>query len=113
MGGQTSRYALAYLEKQGIPHNTRLWISIDSPHLGANIPLGDQALLLASRKGKVLKQQIFYDIQLNSAAARQQIIDLHKPLQISLPILKYTRFINRKIRRNLFKRKNYFTRFFK
>ena len=88
MGGQTSRYALAYLEKQGIPHNTRLWISIDSPHLGANIPLGDQALLfLASRKGKSAKATDFYDIQLNSAAAKQQIIDLHKPLQISLPIL--------------------------
>jgi hypothetical protein len=40
MGGQISRFALAYMEGHNIPHNTRLWVSVDSPHLGANIPLG-------------------------------------------------------------------------
>ncbi len=50
MGGQVSRYALAYMEKEfaatGLPewnHNTRLWVSVDSPHQGANIPMGGQA----------------------------------------------------------------------
>lgn len=39
MGGLISRYALAYMEKNNIPHNVKLWASFDSPHLGANIPI--------------------------------------------------------------------------
>lgn len=49
MGGLISRYALAYMEKKhnetGLEkwnHNTRLWVSFDSPHQGANIPMGVQ-----------------------------------------------------------------------
>jgi hypothetical protein len=42
MGGLCSRYALAYLESQGIGHRVRTWISFDSPHGGADIPLGVQ-----------------------------------------------------------------------
>ncbi|MCF6307573.1 MAG: hypothetical protein L3J09_06435 [Flavobacteriaceae bacterium] len=49
MGGQITRYALAYMEKQeqvtgnnSWYHNTRLWVSMDSPHQGANIPLAIQ-----------------------------------------------------------------------
>lgn len=42
MGGQVARYALAYMEKNNLAHNTRLFISLDSPHNGANIPLGLQ-----------------------------------------------------------------------
>lgn len=42
MGGLITRYALAYLEKQGINHNTKVWVSMDSPHQGANIPLAIQ-----------------------------------------------------------------------
>jgi hypothetical protein len=49
MGGQITRYALAYMEKKqqetGNPiwnHNTRLWLSMDSPHQGASIPLAVQ-----------------------------------------------------------------------
>jgi hypothetical protein len=51
MGGQISRYALAYMEQQHYlnssyaEHNCRLWGSFDSPHLGANIPVGLQATL--------------------------------------------------------------------
>ncbi len=45
MGGLISRYALAYMEKNNLAHNTKLWISFDSPHSGANIPIGDQAFL--------------------------------------------------------------------
>ncbi|KFC18821.1 T9SS type A sorting domain-containing protein [Chryseobacterium sp. FH1] len=79
MGGQTSRYALSYLEKQGIDHNTRLWISVDSPHLGANIPLGDQALInLLATTGKSVEAADFYDKQLGSPAARQQLIEFHR-----------------------------------
>ncbi len=49
MGGLISRYALAYMEQQyaatGLEkwnHNTRLWVSFDSPHQGANIPIAVQ-----------------------------------------------------------------------
>ena len=42
MGGQVTRYALSWMEAQGISHCCRLWISLDSPHKGANIPLGIQ-----------------------------------------------------------------------
>ncbi len=42
MGGLVSRYALAYMEKNNLDHNTKLWVSFDSPHLGANIPIGAQ-----------------------------------------------------------------------
>ncbi|WP_299291991.1 T9SS type A sorting domain-containing protein [uncultured Mucilaginibacter sp.] len=42
MGGLISRYALTYMEHNNMSHNTRLWVSFDSPHLGANIPIGDQ-----------------------------------------------------------------------
>ena len=79
MGGQTSRYALAHLEKLGIDHNTSLWISIDSPHLGANIPLGDQALVnLLKTVANNVSAADFYDNQLGSPAARQQIIEFHR-----------------------------------
>lgn len=53
MGGQISRYALAYMEKENMPHNTYLWISVDSPHLGANIPMGDQALLYLMKEADI------------------------------------------------------------
>lgn len=81
MGGQISRYALAYMESKlqdtgnaSWDHNTRLWISIDSPHLGANIPIGLQAavhqLAIVSPAA-----QDFRDDQLASPAARQQLIE--------------------------------------
>ncbi len=42
MGGMVTRYALTYMENQGIDHNTDLYISFEAPHQGANIPLGLQ-----------------------------------------------------------------------
>ncbi len=53
MGGLIGRYALLHMESSsysskrclpGSMHNTRLFITIDSPHDGANIPLGIQQL---------------------------------------------------------------------
>ena len=38
MGGLITRYALTYMENQGIPHETALYFSFDSPHLGASVP---------------------------------------------------------------------------
>jgi hypothetical protein len=38
MGGLITRYALAYMETNQMPHNTSLYFSFDTPHLGATIP---------------------------------------------------------------------------
>ena len=76
MGGQISRYALAYMEKNNIPHNTRLWISVDSPHLGANISMGAQSLVNTIYDEENSVGAIdFVENSLGSAAAKQQLID--------------------------------------
>ncbi len=85
MGGQISRYALAYMEKKYAEtgdmqwsHRTRLWVSIDSPHLGANIPYGAQSLVY-QLKDDAPKAEDFYINWLGSPAAKQQLIELHTP----------------------------------
>lgn len=82
MGGQITRYALVYMEKKqqetGNPiwnHNTRLWLSMDSPHQGASIPLavsGDLYFLgeLAGDEGAKSK----YRNSINSPAGRQMLM---------------------------------------
>ena len=43
MGGQIARYALSLQHgSNGLAHNTRLYLSLDSPHNGVNIPIGLQ-----------------------------------------------------------------------
>lgn len=42
MGAIVARYALADMEADGTDHCTRLYLSFDGPHQGANIPLGAQ-----------------------------------------------------------------------
>lgn len=42
MGGLIVRYALTYMEHKGIDHQTKLFLSLDTPQKGANIPLGIQ-----------------------------------------------------------------------
>jgi Putative serine esterase (DUF676) len=84
MGGQISRYALAFMEKRYAEtndsswlHNTYLWISVDSPHLGANVPMGDQALLNLVR-GESEGAREFYEKHLRSPAAQQLLIESHR-----------------------------------
>lgn len=84
MGGQITRYALAYMEKNGIDHRTRLWVSIDSPHNGANISIGLQTMVFSiwdKTKNDGPDPQIaeFYFDQIQSIAAQQQLIELHNP----------------------------------
>lgn len=45
MGGLVGRYALRHMETSGETHETKLYISHDSPHQGANVPLAAQALV--------------------------------------------------------------------
>lgn len=40
MGGLIARYAIRDMEINGMPHQTSLYVSHDSPHLGANVPIG-------------------------------------------------------------------------
>ena len=42
MGGLVTRYALANMEARGVPHNTRCFVTIDTPHRGAYTNLCDQ-----------------------------------------------------------------------
>ncbi len=72
MGGLVSRYALLWMEDQGIPHHIRKLISFDSPHNGANIPLGMQAWVefFASEA----EEAEFLLQQLRSPASKQMLL---------------------------------------
>jgi hypothetical protein len=90
MGGQISRYALAYMEKKQAEattiaeqnkwkHNTRLWIAFDSPNHGANVPFGDQALLNLLRDGGAnAEADDTYKNKINSTASKELMIELHQ-----------------------------------
>lgn len=81
MGALVAQYGLAWMEKNGHSHHTRLYISFDGPHHGANVPLGlqkfidyiDNAGLLNS-----LAQKAFQGLEntLDGYAAKQ-MLDLH------------------------------------
>jgi hypothetical protein len=76
MGGLVSRYALAYMEKNNINHNTRLWVSFDSPHLGANIPIAAQEnLYFFGYTGQQDKAKVKFDENFRSPAARQMLVE--------------------------------------
>ena len=63
------------MEQQRIDANCKLWVSFDSPHNGANIPIGMQLLLDQSANGLGFPQaKNGYD-RLDSSAARQMLID--------------------------------------
>ena len=72
MGGLITRYALAYMEKNNLPHCTRLYVSFDSPHLGANVPVGVQ---FATMLSKDYSQTGFEGVEkLKSSAAQQMLL---------------------------------------
>ncbi len=76
MGSLVSRYALAYMEKNSMNHNTKLWVSFDSPHLGANIPIAAQEnLSFYGYKGRKDDAKIKFDENFRSPAARQILIE--------------------------------------
>lgn len=91
MGGLISRYALNYMENPttGMDHETRLWISFDAPHHGANVPIGFQHQFNFLAFGlddfwiigdqNVEELQPIIDGMLTSAAARQMLTDQFEP----------------------------------
>ena len=76
MGGLVARYALAFMEENNIDSETRLSISLDTPHRGANVPISLQYLLnyLAEEFGNAEAQAV-RDQVLNSPAAREMLLD--------------------------------------
>ena len=89
MGGLISRYALNYMEHANLNHETRLWISFDAPHHGANVPIGFQHqfnfLAFGLDDFTVLGDQNVEELQpiidgmLTSSAARQMLVDQFEP----------------------------------
>lgn len=77
MGGLISRYALRYMEQNSMNHDTRLYLSFDSPHLGANVPIGFQHLFNYMGYGPLgdLTMQTLVDGMLKSPAAREMLLD--------------------------------------
>lgn len=77
MGGLISRYALRFMEQNSISHQTRLWISFDSPHYGANVPIGLQHLFnyFAYGYGDSNGVKPLINSMLRSPAAKQMLID--------------------------------------
>ncbi|PWI30895.1 hypothetical protein DI383_05515 [Flavobacteriaceae bacterium LYZ1037] len=86
MGGLISRYALNFMENQNQDHETRLWMSFDSPHLGANVPIGFQHLFnylgygLDTPLGDYSIEAIRPVVEgmLKSGAARQMLLDQYE-----------------------------------
>lgn len=79
MGGLVARYALTYMEEhepQTGYHNTRLFISYDSPHKGAHVPANIQALALTFSNPSYLELIPDLALALNlftSPAAKQML----------------------------------------
>ena len=77
MGGQIARYALAYMEHNILPHNTRLYVSLDSPNNGATIPIGLQHFV-SFFAGETGKQELQDGLGLlNSPASRELTLQHH------------------------------------
>ena len=83
MGGQITRYAVAYMEQNPDAntnygkHNCRLWISFDSPHQGANISMGAQAMVDYFRnkeENDTSDISLLWNNTLCSIAAQQMLI---------------------------------------
>ncbi len=89
MGGLVVKYALRDMELANIAHETRLFISHDAPHWGANVPVGYQALVQHIGTWKIINvstnpltisyQDLFPDAinarnLFNTPAARQMLI---------------------------------------
>ncbi|WAC10807.1 T9SS type A sorting domain-containing protein [Dyadobacter pollutisoli] len=82
MSGLVARWALREMENQGIPHQVNLMICYDTPHQGANVPVGMTQLYWETNV-TVLTQVIFkflakgwrnYYEALNTPAAQQMLL---------------------------------------
>src|SRR5690554_2679098 len=76
MGGLIARYALTYMEANNLETETRLYISADTPHRGANIPISIQYLInyFAEQVGDATAQLVVNQL-LKSPAAKEMLVD--------------------------------------
>lgn len=79
MGGLIVRYALTCMEYYGIDHQTKLFISVDSPQEGATVPLGMQILVACLNSDFLgilssIDQISGAQKMLNSIAAREMLV---------------------------------------
>ncbi|MDD3741018.1 MAG: T9SS type A sorting domain-containing protein [Bacteroidales bacterium] len=74
MGGLITRYAITYMEANDMNHHVRNWISFDSPHKGANIPLGIQNWLRFFAEEAGSDGAVFGLSKMNSIAAKQMLL---------------------------------------
>ena len=87
MGGLIARYALNYMESIDVDHETRLYISFDAPHAGANVPIGFQHMFNYLAYGldtwvgdfSIEALRPIVDRMLKSPAARQMLWDHFEP----------------------------------
>ena len=78
MGGLISKYCLSFMEKHNINHNTRLWVSFDSPHQGANLPIGDQFFVdYSAHNLNSVSAKKSRDSQIGSPAAQEMLVDYY------------------------------------
>jgi hypothetical protein len=78
MGGLVTRYALTYMEQEGLDHQTGIWVSFDSPHRGANVPISFQYAVNYFAESSYINNEdmaTMRDTQLNSPAAKQMLLD--------------------------------------
>jgi len=75
MGGLVARYALGWMEQQGIDPRVRTWISFDAPHRGAVIPLGLQHWLEFFQDDS--ESAAYLLSRLDTPAARQMLLQHH------------------------------------
>jgi hypothetical protein len=71
MGGLVTRYALCSMLKQGLDPQTRLFLTFDSPHDGASIPLGIQSFVSFFRSQSATVEA---QAQLLSSISAQQML---------------------------------------
>ncbi len=74
MGGLVARYALRFMELNGIPHDADLFVSIDTPHKGAVVPIGLQELVDVIDDLVPFGSLDHIDAILNTPAAKQMLI---------------------------------------
>jgi hypothetical protein len=88
MGGLVSRYALSYMERNKTPHHCRLWVTFDTPHEGASVPIGLQMMIdfiyaNISQMPYAIQKQVppLRDKVLNCPAAREMLLMHYTELQ--------------------------------
>jgi hypothetical protein len=74
LGGLIARYALTYMEANGLNHNTSTFVSYDAPQKGANIPLGIQWFLGTFLSPPISGYPWLAVNNLNSHAVKQMLV---------------------------------------